>query len=254
MSDNPPENPNSNTSYESPSPTLAKSKDAEDHSPEATDKAGNANRQPQPLREIMRTVWAFIREPQNANAVMAVFTGLLFLSSVAYSIVATLQWRGVREQLALMRTDQRAWMGIPTLEVVGKVETGTPLVIRLVFHNSGKTPAAYVTAVTIADPKPFNAPPDIALREGEVMRKIGFASPNSGFDSLVSPTQGKPLTETAFNEIASGRCRIYVHGRIEYSDIFRKEHWMTFCYYLAPDGGTFLVCNEPRYNEMDENY
>jgi len=220
-----------------------KKEDAQEH---------DTSTKPNPARR--HSVWRRWKAMTIGNKFIVVATVVIAIANSVYAAVGIWQLRVLSDQLALMRTDQRAWMGIPTLEVVGKVEAGTPLVIRLVFHNSGKTPAAHVAAVAIGDPKPFNAPPDIAYREGEVMRGIGFASPNSGFDSFVSPTQGKALTEAAFNGIASGKYRIYVHGRVDYEDIFRRKHWMTFCYYLAPDGSTFYICTERKYNDMDENY
>jgi hypothetical protein len=79
----------------------------------------------------------------------------------------------LRETREDFRTDQRAWIGIMGWEVPGKLEIGKPLVLKIVFKNTGKTPASHVQFVGVADPRPVTQLPDfIYSGHGEEVASI----------------------------------------------------------------------------------
>src|SRR5260370_28190071 len=56
----------------------------------------NANRQPQPMQFVSR-LRQFIIEPKHSNAIMAIFTGMIFFSRIAYTFFSSLQCRETRK-------------------------------------------------------------------------------------------------------------------------------------------------------------
>jgi len=81
---------------------VAKRIDADGNSTESQDETGGYRQEPNPLEMIMR-VWAFITESKHANAIMAIFTALIFIATVGYAIIALLQWSTMGSQLNEMQ-------------------------------------------------------------------------------------------------------------------------------------------------------
>jgi hypothetical protein len=100
----------------------------------------------------------------------------------------------------------------------------------------------------VADPRPTNLVPEFD-KATDTETKLGALVPQDDFIVTVSPTQGLPLKSQALDDITSGRWRVYMHGRVAYKDIFQHRHWMTYCFYMNPDGRDFGVCD--RHNEVD---
>ncbi len=55
---------------------------------------------PNPSESFMRA-WSFITKPEHANAIMAIFTVLIFIATSAYAVIALLQWSVMSSQLAV---------------------------------------------------------------------------------------------------------------------------------------------------------
>jgi hypothetical protein len=72
--------------------------DAENNSENTNEPEHNPQREPTPPEALMRA-WEHITE--HANAIMAVFTILLFFSTTAYTVIAILQWNAMRDQLVM---------------------------------------------------------------------------------------------------------------------------------------------------------
>jgi hypothetical protein len=147
------------------------------------------------------------------------------------------------------RTDQRSWVGVTGWESPSKLEIGAPLVLKIVFKNTGKTPASNVRFVGVADPRPSGSGPDFNYSgHNEIATDLGFLSPGADFVGRYVATQGN-LTEAGYDDITTGRWAVYVHGKGEYDDIFGCHHWITYCFRLEPDTGNLSVCST--HNEMD---
>jgi hypothetical protein len=68
-----------------------------------------------------------------------------------------------------------------------------------------------------------------------------IVSGNGSNPYLVNPNQ------SILDQINSGAYRVYVHGRIDYDDVFRQKHWTTFCFHLTD--GAWASCRE--HNDAD---
>ena len=83
---------------------------------------------------------------------IAVLTGALVITSVVGIVSSLLQWQVIRNQLDIMRTDERAWLSmdvdvIGTKELSEKGKFSIPLKISI--NNMGKLPARDVTVAVI---------------------------------------------------------------------------------------------------------
>ncbi len=129
--------------------------------------------------------------------------------------------------------DQRAWVSVLDISV----EKPDPLSIKIVFMNTGKTPARkFVIA----------AGGDIGVEKGHERRLSG--------SGVIAPG-GKYSSFVAGNSSLAQSPKLAIHGRIDYVSIFGGEHWTTFCYHLIP-GNTetpngFSPCESG--NETDNN-
>ena len=92
---------------------VAKRQPTQHNAVESGDGASNSDREPNPL-EVAMKVWEFFREPKHANAIMAIFTILIFLATGAYAWVAIKQWSAMLDSNRITReafeTDRkRTW-------------------------------------------------------------------------------------------------------------------------------------------------
>lgn len=119
--------------------------DSERKPPESTKK-------PKPLEAIMK-LWEFIKRPDHANAIMAVFTVFIFFGTVAYAVVALFQWCAMRQANKISRDSlesvQRAFVTFQALNGERLTEP-TPnsdlkwIEFKIRWENSGNTPALNV--------------------------------------------------------------------------------------------------------------
>ncbi|HTD84577.1 MAG TPA: hypothetical protein VK648_12400 [Gemmatimonadaceae bacterium] len=153
------------------------------------------------------------------------------------------------------RLDQRAWLGVDNIK--GELVVGSPYKADVSIRNTGKTPALHVHAdfkleVTRPTEKPSFKYDDIVVG---VLDSRGVIAPTVPYHLSTFPIQDKAhrplaMTQSYIDEIANGSALVWVHGRVEYKDVFRHPHWLTFCYLLSPQFKTFDVCNE--HNDTDE--
>ena len=148
-----------------------------------------------------------------------------------------------------MRQDQRAWIsyeivsiGVPHgIPIVGK-----PFLIRVAFKNIGKSAAINVRNCTEENFLSKEEMPNFKCSGRNV--SAGTMFPDSGtFVDLEVTTNAQ---QSDIDKIISNRWNMWVFGRVEYSDIFKTQHWFNFCTRLLP-GGAYLVCDH--HTEIDNN-
>lgn len=159
----------------------------------------------------------------------------------------------IREQ---MRLDQRAWIGIHTMDAIPYFpEVGKSFSGHGIIKNTGKTPALNTVIYAIIEPVLTEERPNF-LYTGIKSFSAGMLAPNGTGHIGPLPIPKAGSTEAAiFSQeqidlLKQTRFGIYMHGRIEYADIFGNNHWTTYCSFLLPTGG-FAHCYE--HNETDEN-
>lgn len=114
---------------------------------------------PQPTLLHPRKLWAFLIEPRHSNAVVAIFTILLFATTFSYTIFAALQWTAMRETLSEMKRADRPWIAIEpkiTGPLICDSEEGCQITLGFVLNNFGHSPAsdALANVVVLADEYP----------------------------------------------------------------------------------------------------
>ncbi len=146
---------------------------------------------------------------------------------------------------------QRAWMQVKVgiESPTGKWTVGKPLDVRMKRKNTGRTPALNVkdvNAMTIQEKinGVFKSPP-FSYKPEQYVRAGNLTPDGEIFSDFV-----EPFTAEDENRIVSEKVRVYVHGVIEYDDVFGVHHWLTYCNFLLP-GQAFAIC--PYHNEVDQN-
>ena len=101
----------------------------------------------------LKLAWQFITEPKHSNAVVAIFTVLIFLTGAIYAIFAYLQWSAANGQLEQMKSGNRPWVGIEPdngLKVseirIGEKEAAS-VTMTVTIKNFGSYPGRNVVAL-----------------------------------------------------------------------------------------------------------
>jgi len=168
-------------------------------------------------------------------------------------------------QLNYLR-DQRAWIGFALpegVEVQKEMPSNKPiaLLVPTQIVNTGKTPAHKVTGplvITVikkGDKLPLG---DYSPGHTHYMINGGTMFPG-GADNGAMPAikhgSKKAITiiptDALMQEIKIGTSFAVVYGRVTYCDIFRVNHWTTFCRYASRPG--FIDYDCMNYNDADNN-
>jgi hypothetical protein len=185
-------------------------------------------------------IWTFITEPKHSNAMMAIFTILIFFTGALYTVFAFLQWRTMKDTLDVtrvtLRVDQRPYLKVgvekPIIGDDGKVRA------KMTETNFGKTPALDVTCFYMIENVPRNDAPFFDFKHD-----IDGVFPNkcsSGLDYPDEPTPvivkrvgqnyEKPFSLQEVQLLRFGSTYLVVIGEFTYKDAFGVNHWTHFCY------------------------
>lgn len=165
-----------------------------------------------------------------------------------------------------MRIEQRAWIGV-AFHSFNPPKENEPIVITMVFSNTGKTPAKQVEGFTVVEELPVgNVPNFVYGNRAEGHLRGGMVIPNHAVEDPLQSLQFKPSTRQEeslkmsagdIKAYADGRSYIVAHGIISYKDIFGTDHWIKFCSYQlsVPDMGGFrqFLDRCADQNKTDEN-
>lgn len=136
-----------------------------------------------------------------------------------------------------MRLDQRAWVVVKGFE--GLPELGKPWTVRVVFTDSGRTPARNVRVSCNVE----GEPPSTPFRFNELARGAPFLiSPNEGDAWCVLYPTKQVIRQDMLDDIAAQKMIVAVFGSVTYDDIFAQSHWYTFCRWMAPDHAIWEDC------------
>lgn len=136
-----------------------------------------------------------------------------------------------------MRIDQRAWLSPHIIHQIFSKDQ--PLVVATQFDNTGKSPAIHVQTCVVAEvvektredvdiscPESSKSPGlDVIFPGGHVARLSNATGKGGKTD--IDP-QGL-LREPLMKELRGWSKTVYVYGRVDYWDVFKKPHWATFC-------------------------
>ncbi len=126
---------------------------------------------------------------------------------------------------------------------VSNIQIGKVPEAEVHFKNFGRTPA-YDTYVTfgIAFIKDVSELADL-INIHWVKYRVGPS--HIGADGLLRPQsryggmEGAAINQGLWDELKAGKRFLYVAGRVDYTDVFKKPHWATFR--LWQDGKAALI-------------
>jgi hypothetical protein len=154
------------------------------------------------------------------------------------------------------KMDQRAWLGIDVIRSdPTNPELGKPFIVTIQFKNTGKTPARKVVMRGRGEPVLKGKQPNYSY-EG-IRTFSAYISPGAMPSTQVAPMtipgteQSIIINDDLINGLRTGAFTVYVHGRIDYEDIFAVPHWFTYCASLVvPFNSHFGSCDS--HNESDD--
>lgn len=135
-------------------------------------------------------------------------------------------------------------------------EAGKLYRVIVTIQNIGKTPAKNLKTTFVIEPAEKDGAPNFDYTNDQ-KAIVGLLSPGVNHKLTLRPVNSRstgeerPLTQELADAITSGRTRIFVHGRVDYEDIFGQPHWISFCAHtLFPMADNFGIW--PTHNETDE--
>lgn len=164
--------------------------------------------------------------------VIAIYAALTLWQGCSTQQIANL----TREQF---RKDQRAWVSLSDVQI-NKFEPGSPLDIKILFTNTGKTPAvaasfgnrgslwilSSASESTVANYLAYSA------ANLPMIHKPPFAPQQT---QEFSVSDDSSITQTALQQTKLGITRFYIEGRTEYKDVSGTQQWMSFCIVIFYD-------------------
>ena len=245
------------------SPSSKGTKDAEEqpkNTQENTRKTKDQDNPPKPPG-WWRRKWHFVIEPKNSNALVAIFSALLFVATVVYAVFAGLQWNVI---LKTMRIDQRPWM-TPKAASLLQFKVGQRIGWDIYMQNIGKTAAFNVHgdfrmkivredqefAFDYPEPHPTIDTPVIWQNE---------STPAQTLLILTSPAQPTVLTPALSQQFLDREMEIVSYGQISYEDMWGLKHLTTFCKSeRSPDPSGIIYMSSigkkcTVYTSVDGNY
>jgi hypothetical protein len=159
------------------------------------------------------------------------------------------------------RIDERAWMAFGFKDQGSITLTfNKSFLVPVELRNTGKTPAKNIHGVVVVGVFKKGEPLDFTYTFGHAHYGVqaGAVFPNGSIvESFEAIKHGQEHAEAIIftpslkDELFNARSFIVTYGRIDYNDIFGREHWTTYCrYVLHPE----LISDEcTRYNNADSN-
>jgi hypothetical protein len=160
-----------------------------------------------------------------ANRILAVTTALNV-------IVSFLQWRAMRDS---NEGAQRAWLIAKEIKSFN-LAPGTGIAVSVIVENPGRSPATKVRSIRFAGLRARDEkfdPREQPLSKAQI-QSGGLAVIGPGH-SQAMPVTINPLTPEQIRKIRTGDTKLYLYGRIEYSDSFRNSRHTRFCFVWVSD-------------------
>jgi hypothetical protein len=225
--------------------------------------------------EVLRLVAQWLRhrlgisveKPKWTEVVTAVLTVILAIAAIVSAWLFQGQLTEARKttriSLESFRVDQRAWIEIqpsqPTLKSPASDPFGALFIYNIFPRNVGKT-AAYDIVATATRGAPMSAlslgdnADEIASHQ-RMLQGNHFGMPDDLIFRRVPRMLGPgDVSDAPFDmygqEPQKGLYQFLI-GRVDYSDAFQIQHWVTFCFFIADGKGNIQYCKYG--NDTDRN-
>ena len=185
---------------------------------------------------------------------VVVLVGALTVVVILGMLMLYLQLDDIHDSIKAATTDvvmhdERAWL--EPLGVDTPFAVGSPLSITVKAVNGGKTlakkcvvyldirrlkpPGVPVMAILDSKSKP-QVPTSLVIAPGQQVT----------FPPVVTP---KALPRGVFDEVESGEVRMFILGTLTYDDVFKKHHWIEFCYVFDPGASQWVAAGNAATDE-----
>ncbi len=155
-----------------------------------------------------------------------------------------------------VRLDQRAW--VAPIGITGAPALDQQFLIRIIAKNTGKTFAkkfrmGYAVQVGSNQVGPQF---DKVGEKSRIFKSLSLLAPGSEYTSVSTVTGdgSEPrLPNPSLSDLEkfkSGERIVYAFGRMDYTDIFKKNHWTIFCFQLDRQLA-WISCE--KHNDADNN-
>ncbi len=166
-----------------------------------------------------------------------IFNGLVVCVIVIHAFYYNKQWKAMESALNETRVsrqiEDRAWISLTEAQVQGGANPGEVLLVSAKIKNSGNSPAVNTVikaGISIEDdiilPNRPLRPSDLSGFTSDLSEPPFILGP--GVEHLINSRPMPVSDQGAFNR-KNNITRIKIFGVVEYEDIFRRKHWMTFC-------------------------
>lgn len=169
----------------------------------------------------------------------------LLLCNIAVLLFLWLQLQHFSKQTAILQSQlingQRAWVTLKQADHT-QIGEGERVGIKLVFTNSGNSPALNLTINSNAQFRSISLPTPMPLADESAPQDRSRAVMTPHGDFLNIKTTDEILTRQQLADIENRRRRLYAWGRIEYDDIFGQHHRTEYCLFSQPGTLSFTGC------------
>jgi hypothetical protein len=212
--------------------------------------------------------WFKQREP------IARFTLYIGFLTGGLVLVGFLQWDIIRGQLHEMkktrieagdaaRLDQRAWVGVQdAIPAAGSFTETSVWSVKMVFSNSGKTPARApkIAVLSITSPVRISGPsPDqikmLDFQPTQAIAPLGkyifaIGTPADWISTMVASKEETESLISKYPLIKTGELILYYYGILRYVDNSGWSHDTQFCIYMAkPQTQEVSFCQD--FNDLN---
>lgn len=173
--------------------------------------------------------------------------------------------KSLQASINQFQLDQRAWVSVRADSA--SPEIGKTMEIGLIIQNTGKT---YARSVLVCkriietrkeEPSPTVAPPMPALPPCDDTKRFQLLSPGLVVvDSAFAGSTGDAglavgMSQATLDRFNMGKNIPWVYGKITYEDVFKRPHWLKFCFFRTVFYGkaVWAPCPDERLNEADNN-
>jgi hypothetical protein len=215
-----------------------------------------------------RRKWEFAIVPEHSNALVAIFSGLLFLATTVYTVFAAFQWQITKR---VMLFEERALIYEIQFSDMRPMEVGQPIGFQVRLANTGKTIARDVIGkyrIEILDgaaEPTFDYSPDSLNNLFQGHAWFMGQGTNVGVAALreipgTKTVEPIAVTQELIDKFNARQIWFAVEGTVTYHDEFGGSHWITICHsvFKIPPGG--FLQNQPNgtkkcaeYNDADTN-
>jgi hypothetical protein len=198
--------------------------------------------------------WVDIAQAASA-IIVAVFSGLLVIVGYLQVKVYRRQAKIMDTQADILRATQRAFVHVKSIVATPLFDANGVLRVLKVspeWENSGTTPTRGLRISINWTPYPSDLPRDFPYDYGRPPTRLFLGPKGTSHAGTID------IPPNEVENARSGRARIFIWGRAEYSDVFDSSHHTQFCFRLdiqtvpsAADWMGFVHYGD--YNGSDED-